>query len=268
MPNYSCDANTATEHSSPKVNTIDSTLFIRGVELKRDAVPSFERYPFSLPVLRELHGLTFSSPIVFFVGENGSGKSTLLEAIAVNAGFNAEGGSRNLRFESRATHSELYENLRLIRGSKRLNDGFFLRAESFYNVASEIDRLDSEGMGPKIVDSYGGKSLHHQSHGEAFVSLVTHRFSGNGLYLLDEPEAALSPSRQLALLVRMHDLVGRGSQFIIASHSPILLGARGAEIFLCDEDGITLTSYEETEHYSVTRRFLDDREGMLRRLLD
>lgn len=247
----------------------ESRLFVRGIELKRDAVASFDTYPYSLPAIRELRALTFRAPVTFLVGENGSGKSTLLEAIAVNAGYNAEGGSRNLRFETRATHSGLHEKLRLIRGVERPRDGYFLRAESFYNVASEIDRLDEgPGMGPGLVDSYGGRSLHAQSHGEAFLSLVTHRFSGRGLYILDEPEAALSPSRQLALLVRMNDLVASGSQFIVATHSPILLGARDAEIFVLDDDGIVVTPYEETDHYTVTRRFLEDRDAMLRRLLD
>lgn len=243
-------------------------LFIRGIELKRSAGSADDPYPFSLPALRSLTTLKLSAAVTFFVGENGAGKSTLLEAIAVNAGFNAEGGSRNIRFETRATHSELYARLRLVRGTKRPRNGYFLRAESFYNVASEIDRLDTQTLGPPLIDSYGGRSLHDQSHGESFMSLVTHRFSGDGLYLLDEPEAALSPSRQLALLVRMHELVRAGSQFIIATHSPILLGAPDAEIFMLGEDGITPTRYEDTEHYIVTRRFLEDRQGMLRRLLD
>lgn len=249
------------------MSTAASELFVRGVELKRDEVPSFDEYPFSLPGVRKLHALSFKAPIAILVGENGSGKSTILEAIAVNAGFNAEGGSRNLRFETRATHSSLHEKIRLIRGARRLRDGFFLRAETFYNVASEMDRLDTQTLGRPLLGSYGSRSLHEQSHGESFMSLVTHRFSAAGLYLLDEPEAALSPSRQLALLVRMHDLVGTGSQFIIASHSPILLGAPGAEIFVLDDDGIMPTAYEDTEHYIVTRRFLEDRVGMLRRLL-
>ena len=251
-----------------KSTSPDTTLFVRSVQLKRDLVPSFDHYPFSLPAVRQLHTLEFCAPITFLVGENGTGKSTLLEAIAVKAGFNAEGGSRNLRFETRATHSELHNCLAIVRAPTRLNDGYFLRAESFYNVASELERLDEGGMGPPILNSYGGKSLHDQSHGEAFMSLVTHRFSKRGLYLLDEPEAALSPSRQLALLVRVHDLVATGSQFIVATHSPILLGARDAAIYVLSEDGIALTPYEETEHYTVTRRFLNDREGMLRRLLE
>lgn len=240
---------------------IKADLFIRAVQLLRSKVSSFETYPFGLPAIRELQELVFSSHLTFFVGENGTGKSTLLEGIAVAAGFNAEGGTKNFRFESRASHSPLHEYLRLVKGITRPPDGFFLRAESFYNVATEID-------GRGVTKSYGGTSLHEQSHGEAFLSLVNHRFSARGLYILDEPEAALSPARQLALLVRIHDLVGTGSQFIIATHSPILMGSPGAEILLFSEDGIAPTPYESTDHYTVTRRFLDDREGMLKRLLD
>jgi predicted ATPase len=243
-------------------------LFIRGIELKRSDGAADDGYPFSLPALRGLESLRLAAPVTFFVGENGTGKSTLLEAIAVAAGYNAEGGSRNLRFATRATHSELHARLRLVRGVRRPRNGYFLRAESFYNVASEIDRLDTQTLGQPLIDSYGGRSLHDQSHGESFMSLVTHRFSGDGLYLLDEPEAALSPSRQLALLVRMHDLVRAGSQFIIATHSPILLGAPDAAIHVLNEDGMTATSYEDTDHYTVTRRFLEDRHGVLRRLLE
>ena len=243
-------------------------LFVHAIELKRDAVSSFDAYPFSLPAVRALNSLALTAPVSFFVGENGSGKSTLLEALAVSCGFNAEGGSKNIRFETAASHSELYRALRVIKGVRRPKTGFFLRAESFYNVASELDRLDREpAMGRSPLESYGGHSLHAQSHGEAFMALVTHRFSGNGLYLLDEPEAALSPARQLALLVRMSDLVAEGSQFIVATHSPILMGAADAEIYLFDEEGVQRVAYEDTEHYQITKRFLDDRKGMLRRLL-
>jgi predicted ATPase len=240
---------------------LNPDLFIREVQLLRPKVVSFETYPFNLPAVRDFKELKLSSSLTFFVGENGTGKSTLLESIAVAAGFNAEGGTKNFRFATRASHSTLHEYLRLVRGSTRPADGFFLRAESFYNVATQID-----GLG--VAKSYGGTSLHDQSHGEAFLSLVNHRFSARGLYILDEPEAALSPARQLALLVRIQDLIGTGAQFVIATHSPILMGSPGAEILLFSEDGIEATPYEATEHYTVTKRFLDDREGMLRRLLE
>lgn len=206
------------------------------------------------------------SPVTFLVGENGSGKSTLLEAIAVACGFNAEGGTRNFTFSTRATHSELGEYITVAR-RRYPRDGFFLRAESFYNVATNIDEMDEDfSYGPKVIESYGGVSLHHQSHGESFLALVQNRFGGNGLYLLDEPEAALSPTRQLTLLGEMHQLAERDSQFIVATHSPILMAYPGARIYQLSEDGIEPVQYQETEHYQLTRRFLEDPERMLRYL--
>lgn len=241
--------------------------YLIDVGLKRNAVKSFDDYPFSLPAVRTLRRLPFHPAVTFFVGENGSGKSTLLEAIAVATGFNAEGGSRNFRFETRASHSALHEYLVINKSLARIKDGYFLRAESFYNVATEIEKLDAEGIGPRLIDYYGGTPLHEQSHGEAFMSLMMGRFSAGGLYLLDEPEAALSPQRQLSALVRIHDLVKTGAQFIIATHSPILLAYPEAHIYACTEDGIALTAYEETEHFLVTRDFLANPQRMLSRLL-
>lgn len=212
------------------------------------------------------HRLMLDSPATFLVGENGSGKSTLLEAIAVACGFNAEGGTRNFTFSTRATHSELGEYITVAR-RRYPRDGFFLRAESFYNVATNIDEMDEEfSYGPKVIESYGGVSLHRQSHGESFLALVQNRFGGNGLYLLDEPEAALSPTRQLTLLGEMHHLVHRDSQFIVATHSPILMAYPGARIYQLSESGIEPVQYRETEHYQLTRRFLEDPERMLRYL--
>ncbi len=212
------------------------------------------------------HRLMLDSPVTFLVGENGSGKSTLLEAIAVACGFNAEGGTRNFSFSTRATHSELGEYITVAR-RRYPRDGFFLRAESFYNVATNIDEMDEDfSYGPKVIESYGGVSLHHQSHGESFLALVQNRFGGNGLYLLDEPEAALSPTRQLTLLGEMHQLAERDSQFIVATHSPILMAYPGARIYQLSEDGIEPVQYQETEHYQLTRRFLEDPERMLRYL--
>lgn len=241
--------------------------YIHDVQLKRDEVPSFDAYPFALPAVRNLKVLKLHPAVTFFVGENGSGKSTLLEGIAVAAGFNAEGGSRNFRFETRASHSPLHEYLALNKSLRRPKDSYFLRAESFYNVATEIERLDAEGIGPRLIDYYGGKSLHEQSHGEAFMALLLGRFSAGGLYLLDEPEAALSPQRQLSALVRLHDLVKTGAQFIIATHSPILLAYPEAHIYACTEEGIVLTEYTDTEHYQVTKDFLANPKRMLDRLL-
>ncbi|MDT3428353.1 putative ATPase [Paenibacillus forsythiae] len=243
-------------------------LYLRHTELLRDKVPSFGSYPFHLPVIRSLKRLVFRKPVTFLVGENGSGKSTLLEGIAAAWGFNPEGGTLNFSFNTRSSHSILYEYLRLARGVKRPKDGFFLRAESYYNVASYIDELDEQPLsGRRLRDSYGGKSLHEQSHGESFFAAFMHRFGGRGLYILDEPEAALSPLRQMSLLARMNELVRSDSQFVIATHSPILMSYPGADIWLLEEEGIREVALEETEHYVVTKAFMNDREGMLRELL-
>jgi predicted ATPase len=246
-----------------------STQYLRQIRLKREEVPSFDRYPFALPAVRHLEALDLHPRVTFFIGENGSGKSTLLEAIAVAFGFNPEGGSRNFSFGTRESHSELHRYLRLSKGIVRPRDGFFLRAESFFNVATEIERLDQEGsFGPPVIDSYGGVSLHEQSHGEAFLALLMNRFGVEGLYLLDEPEAALSPQRQLAVLARLHDLADDGSQFVIATHSPILMAYPEATIYNFSPAGIEQVAYTDTEHYRVTRDFLLRPERMLDILLD
>lgn len=228
-------------------------------------------YLCDLPVIRYLARegrLPFSADITFFVGENGTGKSTLLEGIAVAYGFNAEGGSRNFNFFTNNTHSELWEHLTLVKkGYPR--DGFFLRAESLYNVATNIEEMDRiPAVGPPIRQSYGGLSLHHQSHGESFLSIVQNRFGGRGLYILDEPEAALSPMRLLTLMAEISSLVKKDSQFIIATHSPILMTLPGAEILEFSQDGIRSVDYRETEHYQLTKRFLEAPERMLRYLIE
>lgn len=239
--------------------------FLLSATLIPEKVDAPSEYPFSLPVMRGFGSLRLHPAVTFLVGENGSGKSTLLEALAVAAGFNAEGGSQNFRFATQASHSELHRALRIARSQRRPRTGFFLRAESFYNVATEVDRLDREGGG--LLGAYGGKSLHEQSHGESFIALLTHRFGPEGLYFLDEPEAALSPSRQMAALVRIHDLVGAGSQFVIATHSPILMAYPNATILAVGENGLAPIRYEDTEHYTITQRFLNDPGGMLKKLL-
>jgi len=249
------------------VETSTASRYVREVQLRRDKVTSFDQYPFSLPVVRHLDLLDLHPNVTFLVGENGSGKSTLLEAVAVAWGFNPEGGTKNFRFQTRASHSVLHEYLRLVKGVHRPRDGFFLRAESFFNVATEIERLDEGPGGPPIIDSYGGRSLHQQSHGESFFSLMMNRFNGQGFYVLDEPEAALSPSRQLAMISRMHELVQTRSQFIIATHSPILMAYPNAWIYEITANGLRRVSYEQTEHYVVAKRFLTDSKRQLEILL-
>ena len=239
--------------------------YLGTVSLRRDAVPSFNGYPFSLPAIKHLGHLDLHPEVTFLVGENGSGKSTLIEAIAIAAGINPEGGSRNMNFKTRDSHSTLNEAIRLTWGTRQPSDSFFLRAESFFNVATEIDRLEEEAGG--MHRNYGGRSLHEQSHGESFLALAQSRFHGLGLYLLDEPEAALSPSRQLSFLAILDDLVGRKSQFVIATHSPILMAYPRAWIYVLGDDGIRRTPYEETEHYRITRMFLENPGRMLATLL-
>ena len=244
-----------------------SDQFLIEMRLDRSRVPSFDNYPFSLHAVRNLDTLPLHHSVTFIIGENGSGKSTLLEALAVAWGFNAEGGTQNFNFGTRASHSPLHDFLQLSRGYRKPRNGYFLRAESFYNVATEIEELDKEPGGVPIIASYGGVSLHAQSHGESFMALLLHRFSGNGFYVLDEPEAALSPTRQMAALVRIHQLVREGAQFVIATHSPILMAYPHSWIYNLDEGGISRMAYEETEHYQVTRDFLNSHQMMLDVLL-
>jgi predicted ATPase len=242
--------------------------FIRSVSLSPERIPDPSAYPFSIPAVRALAAgaLELDPGVTFLVGENGSGKSTLIEAIAVAAGFNPEGGTTGMRFSTQDSHSSLHEALRLVRGGRRPRSGFFLRAESFFNVASLVDRLAEEE--PRFLEIYGGVSLHERSHGESFLALVNNRFGRDGLYLLDEPEAALSVTGNLALLRRMGELVADGSQFIVATHSPILMGLPAATIYQLGEVGFERLPYEETEHYQLTRSFLESPERFLRHLLD
>jgi predicted ATPase len=252
--------------------SITDSHYVREVVLLRKEVPSFDRYPFDLPAVRNLHRLPLHPRVTFLIGENGSGKSTLLEAIAVRWGFNPEGGSRNFRFTTRASHSELADFIGLVKGPKPPVDGFFLRAESYFNLGTAIENLDDDEenarAGPAIIGYYGGRSLREQSHGESFFALFMHRFGGRGLYLLDEPEAALSPMRQMTFITRMHWLVKARCQFIIATHSPIIMAYPDASIIQLTEDGLSEVQYEDTEHHFITRQFLNRREQMLKVLMD
>lgn len=217
-------------------------------------------YPFNLPAVRSLHRLEFHPNVTFLAGENGAGKSTLIEALAVAWGFNAEGGSKDHQFSTRASHSQLHRFVRPVRAPLRARDGYFLRAESYFNTASYLEASGTIRAGQT--------RLHEQSHGESFFALFDKRFIGDGLYILDEPEAALSPTRQLSFLARLHELVQARSQLIIATHSPILLGYPNAWIYQASEHGLDRVEYEDTDHYQVTRNFLNRREMMLDVLLD
>lgn len=240
--------------------------YIRRMNLLRKHLPSTSIYPFHLPVVATLDELTFHPQVTYLVGENGMGKSTLLEAIAIAAGFNPEGGTFNFNFSTHDSHSELVEYIRLIKGVQRPKDGFFLRAETYYNVATHIEELDSEPGGGKVIDHFGGVSLHEQSHGESFFAAFMNRFQGKGIYIMDEPEAALSPLRQLSMLSRMHELVQEESQFIIATHSPILMAYPDAVIYEFTKDGIEQQRLEDTNHYRLMKQFFDDKDRLLHHL--
>ncbi|MEM7492823.1 MAG: AAA family ATPase [Pseudomonadota bacterium] len=234
--------------------------YVMDVVQNRDDGWDAEAYPFNLPAVRSWETLQLHEKVTFLVGENGSGKSTLIEAIAIASGFNPEGGSRDHSFTSRDTHSILNEYLRLVRSPIRPKDSYFIRAESFYTQSSYLDDVAS-------LNRYGGRELHRQSHGESFMSVFWHRFEGKGLYILDEPEAALSPNRQLSFLARLHDLVEDDSQFIIATHSPIILAYPNAWIYQMTETGPERLPWDALEHVDLTRQFLNNPDVFLDQLL-
>lgn len=248
----------------------DLPLYLKGIKLK-GSIPD-ENYVGHLSVVKNLakmQELPFRKSVTFFVGENGIGKSTLIEAIAVAFGFNAEGGTRNFNFRTRSTHADLWQYLTLVKGYRRPKDGFFLRAESFYNVSTNIDEMDEEfSFGAPVISGFGGTSLHSLSHGESFLATVENRFGGQGLYILDEPEAALSPNGVMRLIVSMRRLVKNGSQFIISTHSPMLIAFPDSEVYEITKERISSVPYEQTQHYTTTRRFLENPKKMLGYLLD
>ncbi|MCR1897375.1 AAA family ATPase [Irregularibacter muris] len=241
--------------------------FIKGIKIDWARVEK-SNYSRNIPSIQSINQLYFNSNITFFVGENGTGKSTLLESIAVAYGFNPEGGNRNFNFSTMDTHSELHQAITVIKGVSRPKSNFFLRAESFYNVASKIEDYRDGDDYSAYYESYGGKSMHEQSHGESFLALIQNRFTTKGLYILDEPEAALSPQRQLTLLILIYNLAQKGTQFIIASHSPILLGMPGASILSFGDGKIREITYEETESYKVTELFINNRQLLLNNMLE
>lgn len=243
------------------------TQYIKSLQLKRNLVPSYDMFPFNLPIVKTFQEIVFHPNVTYIVGENGMGKSTLLEGIAVALGFNPEGGTRNFHFSSYDSHSSLDNYLRVAKGYNKPKDSFFFRAETFYNLATNIEELDEVPMGGrKVIESFGGKSLHEQSHGEAFFATFMNRFSGNGVYILDEPEAALSPLRQMSMLARIHDLVQHGAQFIISTHSPIIMAYQDAKIMELTSDGMRETSLERTSHYTIMKQFFEDKDRMLHHL--
>ena len=240
-------------------------LMIKSISLDRDKIESFDKYPFNIEIVKNFKELKFKSPVTFLVGENGVGKSTFIEAIAVGLGLPAEGGTENFRYNTKNTTSELADYLRISRFNKPKTK-FFLRAESFYNFSTEVQRLVEEDDFFGLYNSYGG-NLHECSHGESFIKLVKNRFSDHGLYILDEPEAALSPQRQLSLLCLIDDLVKEGSQFIISTHSPILISYRNG-VILDLNNNFQEVNYKDTEIYSLYKMYLDDAEEMQKRLFE
>jgi predicted ATPase len=240
--------------------------FLDAVRVTDSPLIDWTSYPFSLDIIKNIQEIHFPTQVTFFIGENGTGKSTILEAIACKAGFGFEGGSKHISFKT--SSDKVYSAAQkladefILSWRQKPKDGYFFRAESFYNVANYLDYL-----GQAAYVSYGGKSLHEQSHGESFLSFFKHRLNEGGFFILDEPEAALSPQRQLALLVIMKQLCKHtNTQFIIATHSPILLAYPNATIYSCDEGSLHTVAYKDTEHYQITKRFLDNPEQYMQHL--
>ena len=240
-----------------------NTLFIRG--LRYQPPDNANVYPYSIPSIKNIEKIEFTQPVTFFVGENGSGKSTIIESIAIAAGFSAEGGTKNYNFSSQDSSSSLHKDLTLVRGTVREKFGYFLRAESFYTTANYADNGTDLGGGPSPL-FFNGKRIHEQSHGEAFLA-IANDLPARGLYVFDEPESALSPKRLFALMLRMNKLIEQGSQFIIATHSPILLAYPGI-IYELSDKGIAKVSYDDLEHVQLTRDFMLHPEAFMRHILE
>lgn len=241
-----------------------NSLFIRQATINWQK-EVLENYLKRIDSLSGLDHIVFHKPITFFVGENGCGKSTLLEGLAIASGYNPEGGTKNYDFSTKDTHSMLYHAITLVKGSRKPAWGLFLRAETFYNMVTEAENIDDEFGG--MFERYGGSSFHKMSHGESFYTMLETDITDNGLYFLDEPEAALSPRRQLNLLGLLHKYADRGAQFIIATHSPILLACPDASIFEFSHGGVKEKAYEETDIYKIVSGFVTDRDKMLREVI-
>ncbi len=252
-----------------RIANIDGPLLDK-VSIVLSELVDIEKYPFSLDIIKNLKEINFPTQVTFFVGENGTGKSTILEAIAYKSGFGLEGGSKNINFKTSQEKTYL--------GTKNLADrmtlswrykpahGYFFRAESFFNIANYVDQLAMQDH--RAYAAYGGKSLHEQSHGESFLSFFKHGLSENSFFILDEPEAALSPQRQLSLMIIIHELCKNShAQFIIATHSPMLLAYPNATIYSCDSGALEIISYKDTHHYQITKQFLDNPDRYLHHLL-
>jgi predicted ATPase len=244
-------------------------MYVESLEIVPDYLEKVENYVANINAIKNLKKLNFEQPISFFVGENGTGKSTLLEALAISLGFNPEGGSKNFIFSTYNSHSSLYKGIKIVKSASRPRDGYFLRAETLYNIATSIEEMDAiECEAPPVKLAYGGQSLHSISHGEGMLTIILRRFKGNGLYILDEPEIALSPLKQLSILTKIHDLaVHKNSQFIIITHSPILITCPNSEVFLFDENEIKKVNYCETEHFQLTKQFINSPKSILSKML-